>query len=129
MARTKKHIPPSRVRYEKSHPVVSCRVKISERDRIEVVKQADGKSNTDILLLGLELAEPQVKKAEQLKKQALDDGYKKGFAAAKARYVVNYPCSVCGKMISATSANEKVVMSEHMQELKWAHGECVEQSQ
>ena len=126
MGRTRQHLSPSRVRYEKSHPVISCRVSRSDYDRIEATKRVDGKSNTDILMLGVELIEPKVKDAEQLRKQARDQGYRKGYADAKARYLVTYSCSQCGEPIEVTTADEKASIRQHMQESGWAHHECLE---
>ncbi len=126
MSREKKHKPPSRDRYEKNHPVVSCRVARSVYDRIAAVKRADGRSATDILMLGLGLAEPQAKQAEQYRKQARSQGYKKGYADARARYLVSYRCSECEEVMEVTTDNEKASIRQHMQDNRWAHGECSE---
>ena len=126
MVKNKKHKPPSRIRYEESHPIVSCRVSRSAYNRIEAIKRADGKSNTDIMMLGVELAEPQVKKVEQLKKRSWDEGYKKGYADAKARYRVIYHCSVCGQAMEVASKEEKAAINEYMRERGWSHTECLE---
>lgn len=122
---TNKKSPPSRIKYEQSHPTVSCRVSRDFYDRLLEAK-VEGNSFADILKLGLGELEVRVKKLEEARKQGRDEGYKKGFTEASLCYKVTYPCSVCGEVIEVTSQQEKQAISEFMQERGWAHQECLE---
>ncbi len=125
MAKATKRKAPSRVRYEQSHPTVSCRVSKDIYDRLTQAKQADGKSFADILKQGLGIVQEGVKKQAEARKKGYDQGHMAGFAEAKARYLVTYLCSVCGKTIEVTTENEKAAISQLMTEKGWRHGTCV----
>jgi hypothetical protein len=115
-----KRKPPSRIKYEQSHPVVSCRVPKVIYDRLQDVKQRDGRSFTDILKIGLRIRESKAKKEDQ----AYSEGYEEGYNEAKREYRVTYACSVCGKTISLNSESEKEAASQYMEEHNWGHAEC-----
>ncbi len=125
MAKVRKHKAPSRVKYEQSHPTVSCRVPREIYDRL-VKAKAEGNSFSDILKLGLGILEVRVKKLREARKQGWDEGYNKGFADAKTRYLVSYRCNVCGQVIEVTTKEEKSAISEYMEEQGWAHAKCLE---
>jgi predicted CopG family antitoxin len=72
----KKHISPSRIRYEESHPVVAVRVDRDLYDELKAIKESDEKSFGDILKLGLNVQKATATKSYQ-------DGYSKGYADAK----------------------------------------------
>jgi len=44
----KKRKTPSRIKYERDHPTVSFRVSKEIHDRLQAVKEAEGKSITDV---------------------------------------------------------------------------------
>ena len=90
MAKKIKRQPPSRIRYEKNHPIVSCRVSRDIFDRLVEAKEVEDKSFADILKIGLGKQEAQVEKIVEAKKKAMEEGYKKGYAAAELRYKVTY---------------------------------------
>ena len=52
MTKGKKNMTPSRVKYEQKHPTVSFRVSKDLDDRLLAVKEAEGKSSTDVLRVG-----------------------------------------------------------------------------
>ena len=59
MANTRgKHKPPSRIRYEKTHPTVSVRVDETTYRQLKGLKQRSGISLAGILLVGLEKLAP-----------------------------------------------------------------------
>jgi hypothetical protein len=49
-----KHIPPSRKRYEETHPVIAIRVDKALYDKVRDIKEANDISFADILKQGLE---------------------------------------------------------------------------
>jgi len=58
-------LPPSRERYERSHPTVSLRVDIDLYARLKRLKEQSGLSVADVLKVGLEKSEPLVGEAFQ----------------------------------------------------------------
>ena len=75
MAR-KKHVSPSRQRYEQGHPVIAVRVNKDLYDKLKVIKESDEKSFGDILKLGLNVQKATATKSYQ-------EGYNKGYADAE----------------------------------------------
>ena len=128
MAKHIKKKSPSRVRYEQAHPTVSCRVPQKVYDRLQAVKEMEGKSFADILKVGLGLLEVRAKGEAEIRKQGYAEGYKKGYAEAEGTYKVTYPCNVCRKVLTVTSTNEKEAIKQYMQENGWGHQECHEKS-
>ena len=124
MVKKIKRQPPSRIRYELSHPIISCRVSREIYDRLVEAKEAEDKSFADILKIGLGKQEVQSKEILEAKTQGVDEGYKKGYAEAELRYKVNYKCSKCGQAVEVTSENSKKAISGFMREKGWAHKEC-----
>ena len=124
MAKISKHKAPSRIKYERDHPTVSCRVSRDIYDRL-VEAKAEGNSFADILKLGLGKLEVQLKKVGEARKQGWDEGYKKGYADAALRYKVSYPCSICGQIIEVTTPQEKQAINECMRQRGWAHETCI----
>ncbi len=61
----KKSPPPSRLRYEASHPVVSVRISRELQDQLDQLKEQSGLSMADILRIGLERAQPIVADAHK----------------------------------------------------------------
>ena len=61
----KKRAPPSRIKYEASHPVVSVRVSRELRADLRDLKRQYGLSMADILKIGIEKADQAAVKAHQ----------------------------------------------------------------
>lgn len=129
MARVSKHKAPSRIKYEESHPTVSCRVSRDIYDRLVETKKVEDKSFADILKIGLQIQEVQAKKVGKAKKQGWDEGYKKGYADATLRYKVTYHCSKCRQIMEVQYPNEKKAIDELMERAGWAHPECLRPTQ
>ncbi len=119
---------PSRVRYEQSHPTVSCRIPRELHDKLRKAKGTESRSFSDILKIGLGLVELQAKKEAELMKQFYSSGYKKGYADAESAFKITYPCSICRKALTVTSQNEKEAIRGYMQQHGWAHSECHKRS-
>ena len=116
---------PSRVKYEYSHPTVSFRVSKELYDRLQAVKEAEGKSITDVLKVGLSLLEVKVSKEKEAKKQGYEEGFEKGYKEAESLYKVTFPCSICGKTLTVTGKKEKEAVRRYMREHRWGHVECI----
>lgn len=112
MAR-KKHSPPSRVKYDLSHPTVSVRVSRSLYKELNIIRRATGKSLGDIFREAVGKQLPSTKNA-----------YLKGYGDAKVRYAVDYQCSICGGKLTIGSDSEKNAVAAYMREQGWRHGSC-----
>jgi len=115
--------PPSRIKYEQTHPTVSCRVPRGVYEKLRIATDKEGKSFADILKIGLGIVESRAKKEEEVRKAARADGYEKGYAEAMRCYLVSFPCSVCGEEIEVVDEETKQAVRQYMQEHGWQHGE------
>jgi len=111
---TRKHVAPSRIKYERNHPTISCRVSQQELQKLREVQTKTGLSLAQILrrALGVQLAEA---------KNAYEKGYREGFERFRA------PCSICGKPMDFNLKAEKEAEAKKTL-LKafegWAHTPC-----
>jgi len=74
MAKGKKKRTPSRIRYEQSHTTLSWRVSKELHDRLQVVKEADGRSVTGLLKVNIGLPEAEVSKEGEGRYQEIPVG-------------------------------------------------------
>jgi hypothetical protein len=107
---------PSRERYEKENPTVSGRMPKEKRDKFYAKLAKSGRSVSDALN---SLADDL-----ELKVRPIDEARQAGYKEAKDRYMVTFPCSVCGETIPITSSKTKEAVSRYMTEHGWAHAEC-----
>jgi hypothetical protein len=116
MAIKKKKTPPSRTKYEKTHPTVSARLPVEVR----------GKLLANLRILGMSVAEALKVLAGELEIKAIpiEAARKAGYEQAKKRYMVIYKCAVCGKYIVIVSPKEKEAAARYMTEHGWVHAEC-----
>jgi hypothetical protein len=112
MARNK-HSPPSRRKYDLSHPTVSVRVSKELYRELNLIRRTAGKSLGDILREAVGKQFPSTKNA-----------YLEGFNDAKLRYAIDYPCSDCGGKLTIESEKEKNAVVAYMREQGWHHGSC-----
>ena len=124
MAKGKIKKTPSRVKYEQKRPTVSFRISKELYDRLQAVKEAEGKSITDVLKVGVGLFEVKNRKEKEVRDQAYDEGYEKGYEEAEELYKVTYPCKICRKMITVTDKNVKEAIRRYMRQHGWAHTSC-----
>ncbi|MDO8671920.1 MAG: hypothetical protein Q7O66_10890 [Dehalococcoidia bacterium] len=124
MKKPRRKGPPSRLRYEKKKPTISCRVPKEIYDRLTAAKKSEKSSFADILKIGLGTIEIQRQDEAAVRKTAYADGFKNGYAKAERLYKVTYPCSVCGQTIELSSDGERQAASAYMRERQWRHGEC-----
>ena len=80
----KPHKPPSKIKYDESHPTVSIRVKRELYDQLRDLREHSGKSLGDILREALKEQTPSTKKAYQL-----------GYNSAKREFAVSYKSEQC----------------------------------
>ncbi len=119
------HKPPARLRYEQSHPTVSCRI---DRDTHALLKQRledlGGISFADIVNDALGLLQLKMPDIKEIREKAYDEGYDE----AKKDYQIWYYCSVCGKRIDMSpNGDSHKAMIGFMKEHGWAHASCQRQ--
>ena len=109
----KKQPPPSKIKYDKSHPIISIRVSQDLKKQLDEIREMSGKSIGDILREAVGVQSKSVKIARKI-----------GHGLAKAEYGVWYKCSVCGGNILIDSTDEKKSAAKLMREAGWKHGSC-----
>ena len=112
--RTRRHVPPSRRRYERENPTVSFRLPRSLHTDLSQILDVSEQSFADF-----------VKEALGVKKRSVGAAYDTGYRAAKEDYLVTYPCTVCGKTMEVDSDKEKLAAREFFEERRWGHMSCI----
>ena len=132
----KRRTPPSRLRYEASHPTVTVRVSRELYDQLQTLRNEANFSYAEILKTGLDKLEPTAEEAyqrgfqdgqEQGGRKRHGDGIKKGWDWAVGMFEVRYYCSRCGrKHLAITTDAEKASAAEAMYDAGWHDPECEE---
>ena len=118
------HKPPARIRYEQSHPTVSCRL---SRDEYALLKQRledlGGISFADFVKDSLGLLQLKMPATEEIRYREWEEGYNDGVE----EYQIWYYCAVCGKRMDMepnTDAHKAII--RFMKEHGWGHASCHE---
>ena len=116
------HKPPARIRYEQSHPTVSCRL---DKDTHALLKQRledlGGVSFADFVKDSLGLLQLKMPDIEEIKETASGEGYDQ----AMEEYQIWYYCAVCRKrMDMSPNGNDHKAMIGYMKEHGWGHPSC-----
>ena len=132
----KRRTPPSRLRYEASHPTITVRVSRELYDQLQTLRSQANFSYAEILKTGLDKLEPIAEEAyqrgfqdgqEEGVRTRHGDGVKKGWDWAVGMYAVAYFCSRCGrKHLAIASDEEKASAAELMYEAGWHDPDCEE---
>lgn len=110
--------PPSRIRYEKSHPVVSARLSMAYNKKLKKILKTEKKSFAQLLREIIDEAEGEYMKTYDL-------GYSDGAEDSQ----IWYYCSICGQRIHITPNSEShKALIEYMQEHRWGHASCHEEA-
>ena len=109
----KKQPPPSKMKYDKSHPTISIRVSEDLKKQLDEIKEMSGKSIGDIL-----------REAVGVQSKSIKNAWNRSRSLAKSIYGVRYKCSVCGGNILIESANAKKAAAIYMREHRWHHSTC-----
>lgn len=118
------HKPPARIRYEQSHPTVSCRLDKDTRDLLQQrLEDLGGVSFADFVKDSLGLLQLKMPDIEEIKETAWGEGYNQ----ATEEYQIWYYCAVCGKLIyiAPNSDSHKAIIG-YMEEHRWGHASCHE---
>jgi hypothetical protein len=118
------HKPPARIKYEQSHPAMSCRL---DRDTYDLLKQRledlGRVSFADFVKDSLGLLQLKMPETKEIKERARKEGYNH----AKRDHQIWYYCSVCQEPINVepNSDSHKAMMG-YMKEHGWGHTRCHE---
>ena len=114
--------PPARIRYEQSHPTVSCRL---DKDTYELLKQRledlGGVSFADFVKDSLGLLQLKMPDTEEIRRTAWGEGYDQ----AKKDYQIRYYCAVCRERIDMSpNGNDHKAVIAYMKDHGWGHASC-----
>jgi len=126
MAKGKKK-PPSRVRYEAANPTVSCRVSRDIYNRLKEIKRNEGRTQGDVLKVGLGILEVKVGKEGEVFQRGYADGCENGRRDAESLWKVTFCCHGCGDLIDVATEELREAATECMQEHRWGHLMCIEE--
>ncbi|GAI84989.1 unnamed protein product [marine sediment metagenome] len=117
-----KRISPSRLRYDASHPTVSCRVSKDDYDKLNEFRVKQGKSFTQILLTGAGLLTPDIG-VDKLVNEAYEKGDKEGRQDALKSVPIGL-CKKCFKPMTwdLTDAGDKGRLATALKD--WIHTAC-----
>jgi len=112
--------PPARIRYEQSHPTVSCRLDKDTHDLLnQRLQDLGGVSFADFVKDSLGLLQLKMPDVEEIKEIAWGEGYDQA--------QIWYYCAVCGKRIDMSpNGNDHKAMIGFMKEHGWGHASCHE---
>jgi hypothetical protein len=114
----RRHVPPSRARYEATHKTVSARLDPELQHELDLLKSKSGMSTADVIRVGLDKAKPNID-------AAYHRGVEDGFEEAREFFEVRFPCSQCGLWHQAITTDElKAAAAEFMFQQGWFDIEC-----
>ena len=120
----KRRMPPSRQRYEASHPTITARVSRELYDELQRLRDTAGLSYADVLRVGLDKAKVDTGKAYL---GGFDEGMEGGWELAQEQYEVTYFCSSCRRRhMTITTEGEKEAAAQLMYKANWHSPECAE---
>jgi hypothetical protein len=138
----RRHVPPSRLRYEAAHPTVAVHCALETKARLIALRDATGLSLGELVKQALGLLERDVESArqegfnkglvegrragrEEGRTAGVAEGRKAGFAEAVHRYRITYPCSRCGKLIAVDVGSvDAKAARQALIDARWRHGKC-----
>ena len=117
MAQKRKHLPPSRIRYEQTHRVVSVRLGPEEHKSLQEIKERTGKTAAEVFK---EALGTQARGTEE----AFRKGHERGYLKAKEEYLVTVRCFLCGRDEEVVGPVKGVVQRALNTDVRWRHPEC-----
>jgi hypothetical protein len=110
----KNHYPPSRIKYNQTHPTITVRVNAELASQLKEIKKTSGKSIGDIL-----------REAVGTQKRSTGQSYNIGYAEAKATYLVTFRCHKCNAILEVNSDECKKAAGTFLTEHGWSHQTCL----
>ena len=128
--KNKKHIPPSRERYEKKYPVWSVRMPKEWIEEVERYLRGTRQSRRDFMGISLEKQKTDFSKAleeefEEGKMFGIELGKEEGYKCAKKKYGIWYFCSKCNGLITMLpNGPDHEALIKYMKQAGWSHVDC-----
>lgn len=116
------HKPPSRIRYEQSHPTLSCRLDKQTHDFLQKRLEDSDLSFAQFVKCQLGILEFEMPDVKAIDREA----YQEGLAEATNKYRIQIKCQQCGKPITVrphSQMHETII--DHLEGL-WSHKNCHE---
>jgi len=106
--------PPSRIRYEETHPVIAIRVDKETDQRLKDLAKESGKSLATLIKENLDIQE-----------EHHNEAWSKGYDEGRKEHRIWYYCAVCGKRIDMkpNSDSHKAIIG-YMKGYGWGHASC-----
>ena len=120
-AEARRRRPPSKVRYDRKHPVLGTRVPRADYDAVKAYLAKTGMSYAKFIRLALQREKRDYSDAHEA---GFNEGVDAGFKEAQETFAVVYECSVCGGEITLKSEEEKRSAAERMTYAGWHHRKC-----
>ena len=126
----KKHIPPSRKRYEKKYPVWSVRMSQEWIEEVEKYLRDTCQSRRDFMGISLKKQKTDFSKAleeefEEGKMFGIELGKEEGYKYAKKKYGIWYYCSKCNDVITMIpKSDDHKALIKYMRQNGWSHVNC-----
>ena len=95
---------------------MSGRVPKEIRDKLRTNLAKQGKSLTNALIA--------IANDLEIKEKTYDEVWQEGYEEAKRRFMVPFPCNVCGEPLEITNPKAKKVTGQCMHDLGWGHAKC-----
>ena len=106
--------PPSRIRYERNHPVIAIRVDKETAKRLRDLAMESNKSLATLIKENLDFQEGEY-----------SDAWAKGYDEGEKENQIWYYCNVCNERIYITpNDNGHKAIIEYMREHGWGHSTC-----
>ena len=120
---TTKRKPPSRIRYEENHPVLSCRIPQADYDLLKQRLKELNISFATFVKNALERLEIKMTDIDEAK----NEGYKQGYEQAQKDHQIWYYCNVCQERINISPNGEShKALIQYLKEHGWGHVSCHE---
>jgi len=121
------HKPPSRIRYEKSHPTASCRLNKETYDLLKQrLAELGNASFADFVKDALGKLQFKISKSEEDAEREKEEAKKEGYRLATKEWQICYPCSVCKKKVALEpNSIDHHRIIDIAKEKHWAHESCL----
>jgi hypothetical protein len=138
----RRHVPPSRLRYEHTHPTIAVHCDVETKARLIALREATGLSLGALVKQALGVLEPDLRAARQSgfaagladgrragelagRAAGIEEGRKAGYTSAVRRYRITFPCPKCGKLMPVVVGSDQAADARAaLVESEWEHTQC-----
>ena len=112
--------PPSRLKYEKQHPVIAIRLSKELKEILDEIKNgSEDLSYADLIKSGLKNVAVEYKKA-----------FSGGYEKARQDWQITYPCYICGgEVVVSPGSEDHKALIKALKNEEWSHQACIRQAE